>query len=124
MQRVSIHDADSDASEQQVWPATLHLRPNDQRDWAPRSKLQKHLGQVSIDGFISTLAKKLKVPIHRLDLLAFDASQHTVHIALVIQPLAMMKLIRHPRTSSLEIIHIHTLLDACDGTSAQFIPGP
>jgi hypothetical protein len=55
-------DADSDVSEQQVWPATLHLRPDDQQEWAAIPKMHKILSQVSIDGFISTVAKVLKVP--------------------------------------------------------------
>ena len=99
----TMPDADSDVSEQQVWPATLYLRPDDQQEWAAIPKMQIFSSQVSIDGFISTVAKVLKVPTHRLDLLAHDASQHTVHMALVIPPLEIMRLIRYPRTCGMEI---------------------
>jgi hypothetical protein len=50
--------------------------------WAAISKMQKFSTQISIDDFISTVAKVLKVPTNRLDLLACDASQHTVHTAI------------------------------------------
>ena len=99
----TMPDADSDVSEQQVWPATLYLRPDDQQEWAAIPKMQIFSSQVSIDGFISTVAKVLKVPTHRLDLLAHDASQHTVHMALVIPPLEIRRLIRYPRTCGMEI---------------------
>ena len=59
--------------------------------------------QIAIDDFIETVAKLLKVPTHRLDLLAYDAGQHTVHIAIVIPPLEIMKLIKYDMACGMEI---------------------
>ena len=99
----TIHDAGSDLGERPVWPATLHLRPTDQREWNSVAKMQIFSTQIAIDDFIDTVSKLLKVPKHRLDLLAYDASQHTVHIALVIPPLEIMKLIKYDMACGMEI---------------------
>ena len=99
----TIHDAGSDSGDRPVWPATLHLRPNDQREWNAVAKMQIFSTQIAIDDFIETVAKLLKVPTHRLDLLAYDAGRHTVHIAIVIPPLEIMKLIKYDMACGMEI---------------------